>query len=89
MLEFALIHDFSTLLQIDAIAGTATLDFYLRLYWRDNRFNMSVFWSKCSKSMKKDGFDLTRLVDNGEVSFWLPDIRFHDLAEMEALAGVR
>ncbi len=49
---------------------------------------MSVFWAQCSKSIQKDGFDLTRVVDNGDVAFWMPDIRFHDLSEIEALAGV-
>jgi hypothetical protein len=49
---------------------------------------MSVFWSKCSTTLQKEGFDLTQLVENGEVMFWLPDIRFHDLSAMEALVGV-
>jgi hypothetical protein len=72
--------------QVDAVAGSVKVDFYLRLYWRDNRFNMPLFWQKTSPAQRKDGFYLTQLLELEELAIWMPDIRFHDAANIEVLA---
>jgi hypothetical protein len=54
------------------------MDFYLRLYWRDNRYNMPIFWEKMSPDVQKYGFEFTRFQPT--INFWKPDIRFHDAA---------
>jgi hypothetical protein len=66
--------------QVDAVAGTATMDFYLRLYWQDSRYNMPLFWKKMSPQIRKYGIELTRF--QSSVNFWQPDIRFHDVSDV-------
>jgi hypothetical protein len=74
---------------VDAIANKVTLDFYLRLYWQDNRFNMPAFWKRMSPRVRRDGFELTNILDSElGIKIWTPDIRFHDAAELEYLAYV-
>lgn len=73
---------------IDAVAGTATLDFYLRLYWQDNRLNMPLFWNKMSSSVKKNGVELTLILTNTSIGLWTPDVRFHDAADLDYIVQV-
>lgn len=75
---------------MNAVARSVTLDFYLRLYWRDDRFDMPVFWAKMSNSVRSNGFEITKLIDPnlGKIPFWLPDIRFHDAASIDAIVQV-
>lgn len=75
---------------VDAITGTITIDFYLRLFWKDNRFNMPLFWDQLDNSTQAYGVDLTKLVDSnyGNAPFWLPDIRFHDAASIDVIVDV-
>lgn len=70
------------------MAGTAELDFYLRLYWRDNRMNMPLFWEKVSPQLRKDGFYLTSIMTRDPAIFWTPDVRFHDIVTFDVLAQV-
>lgn len=50
---------------------------------------MPVFWNKVSKTVQKNGFEITRILDgNNSFGFWLPDIRFHDAAELDYLVEV-
>ena len=71
--------------QIDAVAGTVSLDFYLRLIWRDNRFSMPLFWEKMSPQARSAGIEITLLLFTGDVSMWRPDVRFHDATQLEYL----
>ena len=71
---------------IDPVAGEVTLDFYLRLYWYDNRLAMPLFWNKMSKSVQANGIELTALVADPEdtgVDIWKPDVRFHDASAVD------
>jgi hypothetical protein len=69
---------------IDAVAGETTLDFYLRLYWYDNRLAMPIFWNQTSPQVQKDGIDITSMLDsNPGINIWKPDVRFHDASEVE------
>jgi hypothetical protein len=72
--------------QIDAVEGSATLDFYLRLRWTDNRVDMPLFWAKMGK--KVQFVDITSLYQDEVLAVWLPDIRFHDVSNVEYLAQV-
>eukprot|EP01038_Epipyxis_sp_PR26KG_P010978 gene10978-14746_t len=73
---------------IDAIAGTVTLDFYLRLFWTDSRLDMPLFWKKTTSTISKNGLELTYLINRNDVPLpvWMPDIRFHDAASLEFLS---
>lgn len=43
-----------------------------------------------SKSVRTNGFELTRMYENnGDIPFWLPDIRFHDAAEVDYIVEVQ
>jgi hypothetical protein len=74
---------------VDAVAGTATLDFYLRLYWQDNRLAMPLFWNKTSNAIQQNGVELTNLLTlNTSAGIWFPDIRFHDVVEVDYVVQV-
>jgi hypothetical protein len=71
------------------VAGTATLDFYLRLWWVDKRINMPVFWKKLSAQAQQVGFEITSILAiNTSIGYWTPDIRFHDAASVDYIAQV-
>ena len=75
--------------QIDAVGGTVSMDFYLRLYWQDNRLSMPLFWEQMSPTVRKNGIDLTQyFAANPGNSFWLPDVRFHDAQNLNYLVQV-
>jgi hypothetical protein len=79
---------FNNLHEIDAVAGKATLDFYLRLFWRDDRYNMPLFWNKMSKKLKSTGIELTLIKEQDDGQIWYPDVRFHDVTEIEYIVEV-
>ena len=60
-----------------------TVDFYWRLWWQDLRLAMPSFWKSVSPSLRKNGIELTMLLTNDAVGMWLPDMRFHDVAEVD------
>ena len=62
--------------------GTAALDFYFRLYWRDNRLAMPLLWEKLPKAIRSTGIELTLILTNDSNPFWRPDIRFHDAVDL-------
>ena len=64
------------------------MDFYWRLWWQDNRLAMPVFWNSVSPAMRKAGIELTMLLTNDSVGMWLPDIRFHDVVEVDYVVEV-
>lgn len=72
---------------MNAVSGTVTVDFYLRLWWQDNRFSMPIFWNAASSKLRR-GFEVTKLLDNG-AGLFQPDIRFHDVSALDYIAQVR
>ncbi len=69
---------------IDAVSGTASLDFYLRLVWQDNRLAMPLFWAKMSPYVQKHGIELTELlILNQSAAIWTPDIFFQDATSLD------
>ena len=71
--------------EVDALVSKVSIDFYLRLYWRDNRFNMPLYWDRVQPSVRRDGVTIT-ISSIDDVAFWLPDIRFHDIDAFDTLA---
>ena len=39
---------------IDAVASESTVDFYLRLYWYDNRLSTPQFWKQVESTDSED-----------------------------------
>lgn len=71
---------------IDEIQGTAQLQFTLRLFWRDDRYSMPLFWDRVDRSAWGIGIDITQTVmENNDVTFWLPIMRFPDAAEVNVM----
>ena len=67
------------LVQIDEITQLVTLDLKFRLYWFDNRFNVSpAMFNALDPSYSQNGVDLTFLHASGKLSLWLPDLDFND-----------
>lgn len=45
---------------------------------------MPLFWNKMSKSVQQNGFELTLILQqNTSIGFWTPDIRFHDVSDLD------
>ncbi len=65
-----------------------TLDFYIRLYWFDERLNMPLFWNKTSPSVQQKGIDISNMLTNDSIYMWLPDIQFNDGLEVTTLTEV-
>ncbi len=66
-----------------------TLDFYFRVQWTDNRFNMPAFWEKMSSFDKFAGISLDYLITGVDYPLiWVPDLQFHDVADMQVMVSV-
>ena len=53
---------------------------------------MPLFWSRVDPKIRKNGFEITPLITNGNtttVGVFMPDIRFHDAAELDYIVQVR
>lgn len=51
---------------------------------------MPAFWKKMSKTVQKNGIELTNLLNlNDSAGIWMPDIRFHDVVEVDYVVEVR
>ncbi len=49
---------------------------------------MPLFWNKTKANIRRDGFYITTYIVNNPGVIWTPDLRFHDIANMEVLAQV-
>ena len=76
----------NNLASIDEVTQSATLQFSLRLYWKDDRFAMPEFWDKTPLSTQSFGIDLTTIMINSSILLWTPDIRFPDAVEINYYA---
>jgi hypothetical protein len=47
---------------------------------------MPMFWDKMSKKIRSNGIELTLIKPN--VGIWTPDVRFHDVSELEYIVEV-
>lgn len=58
------------------------MQFSLRFYWKDDRYNMPIFWNKANSLSKAAGLDLTYAQANSSLIVWLPVARFPDAASV-------
>ncbi len=52
---------------------------------------MPLFWNRVDPKIRKNGFEITPLITNGNtttVGVFMPDIRFHDAAELDYIVQV-
>ena len=65
------------LVQIDEITQLVTLDLKFRLYWFDNRFNVTpAMFKALNPSYSQNGVDITVIHASGKLAIWLPDVDF-------------
>ena len=56
-----------------------TLDLKFRLYWFDDRFNVTLALFKAlAPSYSANGIDMTFIYASGQLNIWLPDLDFSD-----------
>ena len=69
----------NNLVQVDELSQLVTIDLKFRLYWFDNRFNITpALFKALHPSYSVNGIDLTFLHASGKLDIWLPDIDFSD-----------
>jgi hypothetical protein len=50
---------------------------------------MPIFWEKMSPTVRKNGIELTNLLTlNTSAGIWTPDIRFHDVVDVDYVVEV-
>ena len=77
---------FNNLELIDEIQQTAALEFNWKMSWRDDRFDMPLFWSKLDPTARSFGIDLTHiLLTNTSFGIYMPMIRFPDAVSITPL----
>ena len=70
---------FNNLLSISELEGTATLDFFWRLYWIDPRLKMPSLWDALNDTkpvLLNTGIELKNMVRSNtlQLNLWLPDL---------------
>ena len=64
---------------IDPEGASVQLDFYLTLYWNDDRLAMPAYWSQVDPVLQLEGVRLERIFyDSAGWFIWVPDIFFVD-----------
>lgn len=69
----------NSLIKLDELEETATMDLFFRVYWEDPRMHMPGLWdilNITSPDLLEVGIDLTQLIRNQDspLNVWLPDL---------------
>jgi hypothetical protein len=77
------------MMSLSELEGTATFDFFWRIYWLDQRMNMPAFWTAINETrpeLTTAGIDITGMVYNQEpLNVWLPDLFLTTAKEVNVL----
>ena len=70
---------FNNLLSISELEGTATIDFFWRIYWVDLRLKMPSLWEALNETkpiLLNTGIELKNMVRSNtlQLNLWLPDL---------------
>jgi hypothetical protein len=69
----------NNLVEVDEVLQLVTLDLKFRLYWFDDRFNVTIALFKAlNPSYTLNGIDMTFIHASGQLKIWLPDLDFSD-----------
>jgi hypothetical protein len=64
---------------IDPAGALVEVDFYLSLWWNEDRLSMPQFWNTQSLEIQKTGIHLDRIFyDPAGIFIFRPDVFFHD-----------
>jgi hypothetical protein len=78
----------NNLISINEVDGVAKLDLYLRLTWRDGRWNIANLWENVKLSMFQQGIEFRNFFINpqSELPLWTPDIMFQDSIDFQVIS---
>jgi hypothetical protein len=78
----------NNLVSISEIDGSATLDFYWRMLWVDERWDISDLWSNVPVGLSGEGIELVNMIQNSNsaLNIWMPDLFLQDATQMEVLS---
>lgn len=68
---------FNTIIEINDVAASITIDVWLREYWEDARWNFPPeMWDSLAHGVKYAGLELAPYIRNqrDSLNFWLPDV---------------
>jgi hypothetical protein len=68
---------FNTIIDINDVAASITIDVWLREFWEDKRWNLpQEMWDSLSHGVKFAGLELAPYINNeyNNLNFWLPDV---------------
>lgn len=68
----------NNIINVDEVSGTATFQFSFGLSWYDQRYAMPLFWAQSGT----DNIDVSTVVTNDSVLFFIPQLRFPDATDL-------
>jgi hypothetical protein len=79
---------FNTLIDINDVDATITLDFWMRVYWHDGRWKFPPeLWDGLSESNSWEGLELTPYIRaQTDLAFWVPDVYILESIQWEVRA---
>ena len=80
----------NSLIKLDELEETATMDIFFRVYWEDQRRHMPSLWeilNITSPDLLTEGVDLTQMIRNQDspLNIWLPDLYMVNVKESNYL----
>jgi len=84
-------YKFNNLMSVAEIDMTATIDFFFRLYWVDERFNMPELWDTMARDKPElilDGIELGNLIRDraNPLAIWMPNIYITNAKQIDFMA---
>lgn len=78
-------------MSVAEIDMTVTIDFFFRLYWVDQRFNMPEFWETMARDRPQiisDGVELVQMINDwsNPLQLWRPDVYITNAKQVDTLA---
>jgi hypothetical protein len=76
----------NSLLSVDDLKGTVTLDFYWRILWVDPRLQIDI-WSYIHPTLTNEGIEISNFIRNegDPLNIWLPDLFFFESTSQEVV----
>lgn len=83
-------YNLNNLVEVDEIEGVAEVNFYWRITWYDERWNMTAMWSALKDpTISQLGFEIYSMTEdeNDMLRLWVPDLMFEQLVDLNIFAN--